>query len=37
MRGLWPAIDEFLKEHSEWKLEMRYTNNNGLTILSRVM
>lgn len=36
MRGLWPAIDEFLKEHPEWKLEMRYTNNNGLTILARV-
>jgi len=35
MRGLWPAIDEFLKEHPEWKLEKRYTNNNGLTILSR--
>jgi len=35
-RGLWPAIDEFLKEHPEWMLEKRYTNNNGLTILKRV-
>jgi cephalosporin hydroxylase len=34
-KGLWPAIDEFLKEHSEWKIEHRYTNNNGLTILKR--
>lgn len=35
-KGLWPAIVEFLREHPEWKLEARYTNNNGLTILSRV-
>ena len=34
-KGLWPAIEEFLKEHPEWKLEKRYTNNNGLTILAR--
>jgi len=34
-KGLWPAIDEFLKEHPEWIIEKRYTNNNGLTILSR--
>lgn len=34
-KGLWPAIDEFLKEHTEWKLEKRFTHNNGLTILSR--
>jgi len=35
-RGLWPAIDEFLKDRPEWLLEKRYTNNNGLTILKRV-
>jgi hypothetical protein len=35
-KGLWPAIEEFLATHTEWKLEKRYTNNNGLTILSRV-
>jgi len=35
-KGLWPAIDEFLKEHPEWLLEKRYINNNGLTILKRV-
>lgn len=34
-RGLWPAVDEFLKEHSEWSLHERFTNNNGLTILKR--
>lgn len=34
-KGLWPAIVEFLREHPEWTLEARYTNNNGLTILSR--
>jgi hypothetical protein len=36
-KGLWPAIEEFLEEHPEWNLEKRYTNNNGLTILSRVL
>jgi hypothetical protein len=35
-KGLWPAIVEFLREHPEWTIEARYTNNNGLTILSRV-
>jgi hypothetical protein len=34
-KGLWPAVDEFLKEHPEWELKERYTNNNGLTVLSR--
>jgi hypothetical protein len=34
-KGLWPAIDEFLKEHPEWLLEKRFTNNNGLTVLRR--
>lgn len=35
-KGLWPAVEEFLSSHSEWVLEKRYTNNNGLTILKRV-
>jgi hypothetical protein len=35
-KGLWPAIEEFLAEHPEWKIEQRLTNNNGLTILSKV-
>jgi len=34
-KGLWPAIEEFLKERPEWKIEKRFINNNGLTILSR--
>ena len=35
-KGLWPAIEEFLVEHLEWKIEKRFTNNNGLTILTRI-
>lgn len=34
-KGLWPAVVEFLKEHPEWVLFERYTNNNGLTALTR--
>jgi hypothetical protein len=34
--GLWPAIEEFLKNNNEWKLKHRYTNNNGLTILEKI-
>lgn len=34
-KGLWPAIVEFLQSNPEWKIEKRYTNNNGLTILVR--
>lgn len=34
--GLWLAIEEFLDEHcDEWELTERYTNNNGLTVLTR--
>ena len=36
LKGIWPAVQEFLKEHPEWVLEKRYENNNGLTILRRV-
>jgi hypothetical protein len=35
-KGLWPAIEEFLSSHPEWKIEKRYTHNNGLTILKRI-
>lgn len=35
-RGLWPAVDEFLKETKDWIVHERYTNNNGLTILKRI-
>ncbi len=34
-KGLWPAVAEFLAAHPEWKIEKRYTNNNGLTVLRR--
>lgn len=35
MRGLEPAIDEFLQSNPEWTIATRYYNNNGLTILKR--
>lgn len=35
-KGLWPAVEEFLKSHPEWKLDLRLVNNNGLTILKRI-
>jgi hypothetical protein len=35
-KGLWPAIDDFLRDHPEWVIEKRYTNCNGLTILKRI-
>ena len=34
-KGLWPAVEEFLHTHPEWKLKERFTNNNGLTVLER--
>lgn len=33
--GLWPAVEEFLAGHPEWRLVRRYTHNNGLTVLER--
>lgn len=33
--GIWPAIEEFMLENKEWRIEERLTNNNGLTILKR--
>ena len=35
LKGLWPAIEEFLDSHPEWRLCKRYMNNNGLTILEK--
>ncbi len=35
-RGLWPAVEDFLVRHPEWKLEARYFDYHGLTILKRV-
>jgi hypothetical protein len=34
-KGIWPAIEEFIKDNSQWSILKRYTNNNGLTILQR--
>lgn len=33
--GIWRAVEEFLSD-GEWKIEERFSNNNGLTILSRI-
>ena len=33
--GLWPAVEEFLKDNPHWSLHERFTNNNGLTVLKR--
>lgn len=35
-RGLWPAAEDFLARHPEWKLKERRLNNHGFTILERV-
>lgn len=35
-RGLWPAVEDFLSSHPEWKLNERKLNNHGFTILERV-
>ena len=34
-RGLWPAVEEFISVGSDWKVDQRFTNCNGLTILVR--
>ena len=35
MRGIWPAVLEFLETHPEWVVHEHYTNCNGLTVLKR--
>ena len=35
-KGLWPAIMEFLQNNTDWVLNHKFTNNNGLTILERI-
>ena len=35
LKGLQPAIDEFLAEHPEWKIKEHFTHNNGMTVLER--
>lgn len=36
LKGLLPAIDEFLIANTNWIMEKQYKNNNGLTILKRI-
>ena len=36
LKGVWPAIEEFLIENKNWSLHARYFNNNGLTILKKI-
>ena len=36
-KGLGPAITEFLESNPYWYLKEKYTNNNGLTILARII
>lgn len=33
--GLWKAVEDFLVEFPEWRIEYRYTHNNGLTVLMK--
>lgn len=36
--GLGPAIDQFLAAHPhEWILDAKFTNNNGLTVLKKIL
>jgi hypothetical protein len=34
-KGLWPAVQDFLIAHPQWRLKERFANNNGLTVLER--
>lgn len=34
-QGLWPAVEDFLATHPEWRLKERLLNNEGLTVLER--
>jgi predicted O-methyltransferase YrrM len=34
-KGLVYAVNEFLREHPEWVVHAHFTNNNGLTVLTR--
>lgn len=35
--GLWYAIKDFLDDNKDWVVKERFTNNNGLTILEKVI
>jgi hypothetical protein len=34
-KGLVYAVNEFLRDHREWVVHAHFTNNNGLTVLTR--
>ena len=34
--GLWMALEDFLEGNADWKLDIHYENNNGLTVLKRM-
>ena len=36
LKGLKPAVEEFLVDNPDWMMHKHYTNNNGLTILIRI-
>jgi hypothetical protein len=36
LKGLIPAINEFLNVNKNWVIDRHYKNNNGLTILKRI-
>ena len=35
-KGLWPAVEDFLTRHPEWKLKSRVFNRHGFTVLERI-
>jgi hypothetical protein len=37
LQGLGKAVREFLENNTEWKLKEKFTNNNGLTVLEKIM
>ncbi len=36
-QGLKTAIDDFIENHPEWKIKYIFTNNNGLTVIEKVL
>jgi hypothetical protein len=34
-KGIWQAIQEFMNSNSNWVINERFTNNNGLTIIKK--
>ena len=36
-RGLYVALMDFLNENKNWKIKEHFTNNNGLTVIERVL